>query len=352
MSGPPRGTKDVIAGIRSGWFGVPTLARVRLRAPRLRLPRLPRLLPDDLAGYRRITLVTLVSLIAIIVVGATVRLTDSGLGCSSWPGCEPDSLTPHSASDFHGMVEFVNRLVNAVVIVVTVVAVLGARRLRDQRPDLYRWSLGLPVWVLGNAVVGGLVVILDLDPVSVIGHFLVSLGAVWNAVLLHTRAGEPLASSRRPLAVGTMVTACRLLLMAAGLVIVSGTIVTGSGPHAGDSRADRLDFVVGDVARLHGIATVLFLGLTLAVLWMARRGDAAPAVSQRLVELLVVLVAQAAVGYTQYFTGVPAVLVGVHVLGATLVWTAVVRVYLSLSEPVMAPATALRADSRSEPALA
>lgn len=319
-------------GIRSAWFAVPTLAGVPLRPPRL--------LPGDVAGYRRITLVTLVSLVAIIVMGATVRLTDSGLGCSTWPACEPDSLTPHSASDFHGMVEFVNRLVNGVVILVTGVAVLGARRVRDQRPDLYRWSLGLPVWVLGNAVVGGLVVILHLDPVSVIGHFLVSLGAVWNAVVLHQRTGEPWPASRRPLAVGSVVTACRLLLVAASLVIVTGTIVTGSGPHAGDERADRLDFVVGDVARLHGIATVLFLGLTLAVLAMARRGDAAPQVERRLVELLVVLVAQGAVGYTQYFTGVPAALVGVHVLGATLVWVAVVRVHLSLSEPVPARAAA------------
>jgi heme a synthase len=319
---------------------------------RLRLPPLP----DEPAGYRRITLVTLASLVAIMVTGAAVRLTDSGLGCSSWPSCEPGRLTPHSASDFHGMVEYVNRMITGVVMLFSVVAVLGARRLRDRagRTDLYRWSLGLPVWVLGNAVVGGLVVILDLAPVSVIGHFIVSLGAVWNAAVLHWRAGEPgpAGAGRRALAVGSVVTACRLLLVAAGLVIVSGTIVTGSGPHAGDSRAARLDFVVGDVARLHGIAMILFLGLTLAVLWMARRGDAAPSVSQRLVELLVVLVTQAAVGYTQYFTGVPAVLVGVHVLGAALVWTAVVRVYLSLSEPAPVPAAAVRADSRSEPALA
>jgi heme a synthase len=186
--------------------------------------------------------------------------------------------------------------------------------------------------------------------------------------VLHARAGEPgPAPGRRALAVGTLITACRLLVVAAGLVIVSGTIVTGSGPHAGDSRADRLDFVVGDVARLHGIATVLFLALTLAVLWMARRGDAAPSVSRRLTELLVVLVCQGAVGYTQYFTGVPAALVGVHVLGAALVWTAVVRVYLSLSEPVPASPTVPAgssvssvssassrdgADDPSEPALA
>lgn len=299
---------------------------------------------DDLTpeAYRRITLVTQASLVMIMVTGAAVRLTDSGLGCSTWPSCEPDSFTPHSASDLNGMVEFVNRLITGVVMLFTLVAVIGARRFRAERPELYRWSLGLPAWVLGNAVVGGLVVILHLAPVSVIGHFLVSLGAVWNSTVLHERACEPAnpTGERRALAVGTAVGAVRLLLVAAALAIVTGTIVTGSGPHAGDERADRLDFVVGEVARVHGIAVILFLGLTLVVLAMARRGDAAPVVGRRLSELLVVLVAQAAVGYTQYFTGVPALLVGIHVLGAALVWLFVVRVALGLTEPGTAAARA------------
>jgi cytochrome c oxidase assembly protein subunit 15 len=299
------------------------------------------------AAYRRITLVTLASLVMIMVTGAAVRLTDSGLGCSTWPACEPDSFTPHSASDLNGMVEFVNRVITGVVMLFTLVAVVGARRFREERPELFRWSLGLPAWVLGNAVVGGLVVIFHLAPVSVIGHFLLSLGAVWNAAVLYERAGEPAnpSGARRALAVGSVLTAARLLLVAAALVIVTGTIVTGSGPHAGDQRADRLDFVVGDVARIHGIAMLLFLGLTLLVLAMARRGDAAPSVGRRLTELLVVLVAQAAVGYTQYFTGVPALLVGIHVLGAALVWLAVVRVELGLSEPVTAVAPAPTGDA-------
>jgi cytochrome c oxidase assembly protein subunit 15 len=292
--------------------------------------------------YRRIALVTLASLVLIMVTGAAVRLTDSGLGCSTWPSCEPDSFTPHSASDLNGMVEFVNRLITGVVMAFTLVAVIGARRFRADRPELYRWSLGLPAWVLGNAVVGGLVVIFHLAPVSVIGHFLVSLGAVWNAAVLYERACEAAnpGGARRLLAVDSVVLACRLLLVAAAVVIVTGTVVTGSGPHAGDSRAARLDLVVGDVARAHGAAVILFLGLTLLVLGMARRGDAAPSVTQRLSVLLVVVAAQAVVGYTQYFTGVPALLVGVHVLGAALVWVAVVRVLLGLSEPAAARAGA------------
>ena len=286
-----------------------------------------------------------------MVTGAAVRLTGSGLGCSTWPSCEPDSFTPRSASDGHGMIEFTNRLITGAVMLFTLAAVIGANRRRPRRTDLYRWSLGLPVWVLGNALVGLLVVVLDLSPISVIGHFLLSLGALWNAVVLHEKAGEPdpgpdpgdadvvttAVVPRRELAVPTVRRACNLLLVAAGLALVTGTIVTGSGPHAGDEAADRLDFVVGDVARLHGIAVMLFLGLTLAVLWMVRRGDAAPSVEQRLRVLLLVLVLQAAVGYTQYFTGVPALLVGVHVLGAATVWIAVLRVRLGLTEPLADP---------------
>jgi cytochrome c oxidase assembly protein subunit 15 len=296
----------------------------------------------------------------IMVTGAAVRLTGSGLGCPTWPSCEPGSLTPRSASDVHGMVEFCNRLITAAVMLFTVAAVVGAHRRRPRRADLFRWALGLPVWVLANAIVGLLVVVLDLSPVSVIGHFLLSLGALWNATVLYEKAsedvevatdadaadaeaaaGEPVGLGRRELAVPAVRRACDLLVASAGLALILGTIVTGSGPHAGDSRASRLDFVVGDVARLHGIAVMLFLGLTLAVLWMVRRGDAAPSVEQRLRVLLVVLVLQAAVGYTQYFTGVPALLVGVHVFGAALVWIAVLRVRLGLSEPLgRVPATA------------
>jgi cytochrome c oxidase assembly protein subunit 15 len=288
----------------------------------------------------------------IMVTGAAVRLTGSGLGCPTWPTCEDDSFTPHSASDGHAMVEFTNRLVTGAVMLLTVAAVVGARLRRPRRDDLFRWSLGLPAWVLANGIVGLFVVVLELSPISVIGHFLLSLGALWNAVVLYEKAGEPDGAGaegagtagvrRRELAVPAVRRACDLLLVAAALALVSGTIVTGSGPHAGDEAADRLDFVVGDVARLHGIAVVLFLGLTLAVLWMVRRGDGAPSVERRLRVLLVVLVLQAGVGYTQYFTGVPALLVGIHVLGAASVWIAVLRVRLGLSEPIADVASADR----------
>jgi cytochrome c oxidase assembly protein subunit 15 len=295
-------------------------------------------------AYRRIVALTLASLVFIMVTGAAVRLTESGLGCSTWPSCESDSFTPRPASGSAGMVEFGNRLVTGAVGLMTLAAVVGARRRRPYRDDLYRWSLGLPAWVFANALVGALVVWLHLSPVSVIGHFLLSLGAVWNAVVLHHKAGEVPApgdtGERRHLAVPAVRRACNYLLGAAALTLVTGTLVTGSGPHAGDERADRLPFALGEVVRLHGLSAVLFLSLTLVVLWMARHGDAAAPVERRLRILLVVLVAQAGVGYAQYFTGVPAWLVAIHVLGAATVWIAVLQLQLSLTEPVTPAANA------------
>jgi cytochrome c oxidase assembly protein subunit 15 len=304
--------------------------------------QLPRVSPT---AYRRLAVITLASLVLIMVTGAAVRLTGSGLGCPTVPLCEPDSFTPRSASDTHGMIEWANRQVTGAVMLFTVAALAGAWRRRPFRRDLFRVALGLPAWVLANALVGAMVVKLDLSPVSVIGHFVLSLGAVANAVVLVERAGEPDEAweggprpERRPQAIPSVITACRLLLVAAACVILTGTLVTGAGPHAGDERADRLPIDLHGIVRLHGIAMVIFLSATVLVVRMAARGDAAPPVLRRLHVLLVVLVCQAAIGYWQYFTGVPALLVAFHVLGAALVWISVLRVWLSLSVPVPADA--------------
>src|SRR5262245_53428013 len=160
-----------------------------------------------------------------MVTGAAVRLTQSGLGCPTWPSCEADSFTPRSASDTHGMVEWANRLITALVMVFTLAAVVGARWRRPYRRDLFLLALGLPAWVFANALVGALVVVLDLSPVSVIGHFLLSLGAVANATVLYERAAhgpaatDTPAAERRWRATPPVVAACRLLLVAASLVI-------------------------------------------------------------------------------------------------------------------------------------
>ena len=238
--------------------------------------RLPHLSPS---AFRTLVLVTLVSLVVITVVGAGVRLTESGLGCSTWPRCEPDSFTPRSASDGHAMVEFANRMLNAVVGLLSVATVVGALRREPRRADLVRWSWGLFAWVASNGIVGAFVVWLHLSPVSVIAHFALALGAIWNALVLHQRAGEAddAGERRRVDATDRFVTLAKVQIAAAVVVLFTGTLVTGSGPHAGDERADRLDLTVGTIARVHGLSMVVFLLVTLALIHRAHRGDAGPA---------------------------------------------------------------------------
>jgi cytochrome c oxidase assembly protein subunit 15 len=227
------------------------------------------------------------------------------------------------------MIEFANRTFTGVVSAAVALAVLGALRRRPQRGDLTALAVGLVVGVAAQAVLGGLVVWYGLSPWFVMGHFLLSIVLVTDAVVLHHRAGTPSGRSR-PVVGRTAEVLGWVVVAAAAVVLTTGTVVTATGPHAGDDTAERFGLVLPDVARVHGTAVLVLLGLVLAllrVLW--RDGAPAPATDAARV-LLVVLVAQAAVGYTQWFTGVPAVLVGVHVLGAVAVWVAVLRTALAL----------------------
>jgi cytochrome c oxidase assembly protein subunit 15 len=305
-------------------------------------------------AYRRITLVAAVLLGVIIVTGGAVRLTDSGLGCPSWPNCEAGRLTPHSASDYNAMVEFVNRVFTGLVSVAVVVAVLGSLVRVPRRTDLVWLSLGLVGGVFAQAVLGGLTVLFELKPGFVMAHFLVSIVLLTNAIVLFARAGVPDGLVGRPndrVTTGRIVVLMRSLLALAGLVLVTGTVVTGAGPHSGGGEGDeitRLDLPIPDAARIHGTAVVVFLGVVLVTVFVAWRHRVPIRVRHRLVALLVVLVAQAGVGYTQYFTDIPPLLVGIHIAGATLVWTATVWCHLACferralpaGEPVAAPVLA------------
>ena len=285
----------------------------------------PRLSPP---AYRRVTLLALLALGFIVVTGAAVRLTGSGLGCTDWPTCEEGRLTPVDATDVHAMVEFVNRTITGLVSVAVMLAVLGSLVRRPRRRDLTLWSLGLVAGVIGQIVLGGLTVLFDLAPPFVMGHFILSMVLLWNAVVLHHRAGVPDGSRSRPVVSPTLVAMSRLLVASAAIVVFTGTVVTAAGPHAGDASARRLDVAVSDVARVHGTSVVILVGLTLLALRGASQERAPDVVQGTLRTLLAVLVGQAAIGYVQYFTGVPAALVGAHVLGAVAVWIAVVRVAL------------------------
>lgn len=288
--------------------------------------RLPRLSP---AAYRKVTLVAALALAFIIVTGGAVRLTGSGLGCSDWPTCEQDRLV--APLELHPMVEFVNRTITGLVSLAVMVAVLGSLLRAPRRRDLTRWSLGLVAGVIGQIVLGGVTVLVELSPPFVMAHFLLSLVLLWNAVVLHHRAGQA-GTAPRPVVPPATVAMGRWLVAVAAVVLVTGTVVTGSGPHGGDEDVERLPFLLPDVARVHGVAVTLFLAMTLAVLWVLRR-DAAPEPVQRAGRrLLAVIVAQAAVGYAQWFTGVPVLLVGIHLVGATSVWVATVLFALALHE--------------------
>jgi cytochrome c oxidase assembly protein subunit 15 len=299
--------------------------------------RVPRLSPVQ---YRRVTVVAALLLAAIIVTGSAVRLTGSGLGCPDWPNCEPGRLTPYAANDFHAMVEFVNRMVTGLVSLAVVVAVLGSLVRVPRRRDLVLLSLGLVAGVIVQIVLGKLVVEKLLSPPWVMSHFLVSMVLLANALVLCRRAGQPDdAFARRPvpLAAPSVVWMSRVLVVAAAVVVVTGTVVTGSGPHSGDvpgtsQRATRLELHIPDVVRIHGTSAMVLLGLVLVTLALVYRSGAARGVVNRLGVLLTVLVAQAGVGYAQYFNDIPALLVGIHVAGATALWAATVWFTLGVTE--------------------
>ena len=303
--------------------------------------------------YQKITKVSLLLLAFIIITGAAVRLSGSGLGCSDWPTCENDQLVAE-IDDVHAMVEFVNRVITGFVALAVMIAVLGSLFRVPKRKDLIYLSIGLVVGVVIQVIVGALVVREHLPPSLVITHFLVSMVLVWNAVELDHRARSDGKSghSSPPMLLKRMT---KLIVGLGALVIITGTIVTGSGPHSGaenqqildalesqgtassianlELEVERLPFDVPDVARIHGISVMLFLLLTLRLLFVIKRHS--PEFITVGQNLMAAIVIQAAIGYFQYFTGVPALLVGVHVAGATLIWIMILRLYLEVNRPML-----------------
>jgi len=297
--------------------------------------RLPTLSP---VAYRRLTLVALAALSFIVVSGAAVRLTGSGLGCPDWPTCARDRVV--APLEYHAMVEFVNRTITGLVSVAVILAVLGSLGRQPRRRDLTWLSVGLVAGVVGQIVLGGLTVLFELRPGFVMAHFLLSMAILADAVVLHDRAGRPDDGGVPPPVVDPDVRRLgSLAVVAAGLVLFLGTVVTSSGPHGGDENAERLRFAVPDVARFHGVSVFLFLGLVLVTLWRLRAGRAPAALLGRGEVVLAVAGAQAAIGYVQYFTGVPALLVGFHVAGATAVWIATLRFRLAFAGAAVGGAT-------------
>jgi cytochrome c oxidase assembly protein subunit 15 len=272
------------------------------------------------AGYRRITLAALVALYVIVITGSLVRLTGSGLGCSDWPRCSQEKFIDVSTG--HGAIEQVNRLFTGVVAASVVLAVLGSLRLIDRRRILTRLSLGLVAGVLAQVVIGGIVVLTGLNPWANMAHFLVSMVLLANALVLHRSVEPTLDGAKSELAIpGLAVVVVALLGLAA---VVTGTVVTATGPHAGDENAIRFGFAIHSVARVHGSTVVATLAAIAYLLWRTRGRDSH--FESAVAKLLGVGMMQGIVGYVQYLADVPALLVAVHIALAALVWLALVDV--------------------------
>ncbi|WP_294568308.1 heme A synthase [uncultured Arthrobacter sp.] len=293
------------------------LTRLRSRLPATETPLI-----------RRLAIASLVSQIVIVVTGGAVRLTASGLGCPEWPRCTADSIVSTPELGLHGVIEFGNRLLTFVLVVIAVAMLVSVLNLRRPRRDLFRLSVALLAGIPAQAVIGGITVWTDLNPWVVGWHFLVSMALVTVATVLVNRTRLTTARSRERLPQAAPRILRQLLAVIAvltGLVVVLGVIVTGSGPHAGDHGAARNNLDPELMTRIHA-APVYLLVMTVALaVALAYRYRVAPALRRSLVLLAVVVLAQGAVGYAQHFLHLPIGLVALHLLGASLLTAAAVH---------------------------
>ena len=285
--------------------------------------------------YRKITIGALAALSIIIVTGAAVRLTNSGLGCDDWPNCSSERLIDVSSK--HAAIEQIDRLFTGVVGIAVIAAVLGSYlREGPRRSDLVRLSWWLVIGVVANAVLGGISVLVDLHPIAVQGHLLLSMMLIVAGTVLVRRAGEPDGVDRKRVVTVRTQQLTWLLFALTCVAIFTGTIVTGAGPHAGDENAERLDVSIPAVARLHAVTVMIALAIGLLIAWRIRsHADDRQALTNVLSTWIFVGALQAAVGYVQYFNGVPELLVGLHVAGATAVMLVTTQVVLDTTRPAL-----------------
>jgi cytochrome c oxidase assembly protein subunit 15 len=263
----------------------------------------------------------------LVLTGGAVRLTGSGLGCPTWPECTEGSYTPvpHQAEgQLHAWIEFGNRLLTFALFAVAI-AVL-AHVLFTNRKDLRILALGQLFGILGQGVLGGITVLTNLHPLPVAGHFLLSVVLIAGAASIFDRRESPAARIKPK---DKLVANLSLLHIALTFAVIAlGTLVTGSGPHAGDLKARRFGFDIRTIAWLHADAVIALLGLTLA-LYIATRTNSLHV--RRITIFAAIAFAQGAIGYIQYFTGIPEIIVAAHLLGATLVWIAAWRIRIAIT---------------------
>jgi cytochrome c oxidase assembly protein subunit 15 len=269
-------------------------------------------------AYEKLCFASYVSLFVIVISGGLVRLTGSGLGCSDWPQCNSERFI--DVSSMHGAIEQINRLFTGVVAALVIAAVLGSLFLKERKRSLTQLSLGLVIGVLAQVILGAIVVLTGLNPFANMGHFLLSMVLIGNAIVLCRKsriAKNPVlncsSQERKYLLTIGVLFAC---------AVISGTVVTATGPHAGDENAVRFGFSITSVARVHSFFVLLSLLVLLLVLLKVRKSPPTREfLEQRLAAFLGVGLLQALVGYVQYFNGIPVVLVATHLFGAALIWS-------------------------------
>jgi cytochrome c oxidase assembly protein subunit 15 len=263
----------------------------------------------------------------IVLTGAAVRITGSGLGCPTWPECTYGSYTPvagQAEGAFHAWIEFGNRLLTFLLLFAAVAVVIYS--IKKARRDLLWRALLQVLGILGQGVIGGITVLTDLNPLAVASHFILSIFLIAGAVSIVARGRSPLISVRPTENIVKVLAQAQVLLTF--VVIVIGTLVTGSGPHAGDLDAPRLKLDERAITWLHADAVIALLGVSLALLVLS---EISPETKRRVKIFFGVTLLQGLIGYIQYVLGLPELLVIIHVLGSTLVWIASWKIWLSIT---------------------
>jgi cytochrome c oxidase assembly protein subunit 15 len=268
---------------------------------------------------------------AIVFTGALVRITGSGLGCSTWPECTPGSYTPTSdqpEAPLHAWIEFGNRLLTFILLINALALMFTI--LKSGRGELRKLGALQIVGILAQGVLGGVTVLTALNPATVAAHFLLSIILIAGALSLRQRAhGKSLIEITLIPLVSKLIW---LHLLLTALVIFAGTIVTGSGPHAGDSAAERFNLDSRTMAWLHADLVIALLGVSIALLIAIRLGLAGVArqvLSGRIQIFLIIALAQGGIGYIQYFTKLPEALVAAHIIGSIAVWLSAWNLFIS-----------------------
>ncbi|GAB3154151.1 COX15/CtaA family protein [Micromonospora sonneratiae] len=272
----------------------------------------------------RLALASIIANVGIVVTGGAVRLTGSGLGCPTWPRCTEDSYVTTPEMGIYGVIEFGNRLLTFAVGLIALLGVLSALAQRPRRKSLVHLSIAVFLGIPAQAVIGGFTVLSNLNPWVVGLHFLASI-AVIAAGYAFWRETTDTGTAAPPAVPAPLRTLAWLTTVVSAAVLVVGTWVTGSGPHAGDQNAKRIDIDPESLSQAHVDLVFLLLGLSIA-LWFAFRAVGAERAARAALVLIAVELGQGLIGFVQYFTHLPGILVGLHMFGSCLVWLATLAV--------------------------